>query len=47
MEYRKAGYSKKFLAEHKTDVNVHKATKKYFGQLGLQKLPKGKTLQEV
>ena len=28
--YRKAGYSKKFLAAHEGDILLHKAAKKYF-----------------
>jgi len=43
--YRKAGYSKKFLAEHENEISVHKAAKQYFDQLGSQKLPTVKTLQ--
>ena len=30
--YRRAGYSKKFLAEHETDILLHKAAKKYFDE---------------
>ena len=37
--YRKAGYSKKFLAEHKDDIAAHKTAKDYFDSLGLEKLP--------
>ena len=43
--YRKAGYSKKHLAEHEDSINAHKAAKKYFDSLGLKKLPTIKTLQ--
>ncbi len=43
--YRKAGYSKKFLAEHEGDILLHKAAKKYFDELGLKKLPTVKSLQ--
>ncbi len=42
--YRKAGYSKKFLAEHEGDIILHKAAKKAFDELGLKKLPTVKTL---
>ena len=28
--YRKAGYSKKFLAEHESEITIHKAAKSYF-----------------
>lgn len=45
-QYRKVGYSKKFLAEHEGDIILHKAAKKAFDELGLKKLPTVKTLQE-
>lgn len=43
--YRKAGYSKKYLAEHGDDIAAHKAAKKYFDELGLQKFPTINTLK--
>lgn len=46
--YRKAGYSKKFLAEHEADILLHKAAKQAFEELGYgkdKKLPTVKTLQ--
>ncbi|MCI1966189.1 MAG: relaxase/mobilization nuclease domain-containing protein [Oscillospiraceae bacterium] len=43
--YRKAGYSKKFLAEHESDILLHKAAKKSFDELGVKKLPAVKSLQ--
>jgi hypothetical protein len=43
--YRKAGYSKKFLAEHESDILLHKAAKKAFDELGVIKLPNFKSLQ--
>ena len=43
--YRKAGYSKKFLAAHEGDIILHKAAKKYFDEQGLKKLPSVKSLQ--
>ena len=43
--YRKAGYSKKYLAEHEPDILLHKAAKKAFDEQGLQKLPTVKKLQ--
>lgn len=43
--YRKAGYSKKYLAEHESEIILHKAAKKAFDELGLKKLPTVKTLQ--
>ena len=43
--YRKAGYSKKFLAEHESDILLHKAAKKAFDELKVKKLPTVKSLQ--
>ena len=43
--YRKAGYSKKFLSEHESDILLHKAAKKAFDELGVTKLPTIKSLQ--
>ena len=44
--YRKAGYSKKYLAEHESDIILHKAAKKAFDDFGLKKLPTVKSLNE-
>ena len=44
VEYRKSGYSKKFLAEHESDIILHKAAKKTFDELGLTKIPTKKSL---
>ena len=44
--YRKAGYSKKYLAEHEGDILIHKAAKKAFDELGVKNLPSVKSLQE-
>ena len=43
--YRKAGYSKKFLAEHESEILIHKAAKQAFDDLGIKKLPTVKNLQ--
>ena len=43
--YRKAGYSKKFLADHESDILLHKAAKKAFDEMGIKKLPTFKSLQ--
>ena len=43
--YRKAGYSKKFLSEHESDILLHKAAKKSFDELGVKELPTAKSLQ--
>ena len=42
--YRKAGYSKKFLEEHREEISLHKAAKQAFDALELQKIPKIKEL---
>lgn len=43
-EYRKAGYSKKFLEAHREEITIHKAAKAAFDELGVKKLPKIKDL---
>lgn len=43
--YRKAGYSKKYLAEHESDIAAHKTAKQHFDSLGLAKLPTINTLK--
>lgn len=45
VDYRKAGYSKKFLAEHEADILLHKAAKRTFDELGVGKIPTVKSLQ--
>ena len=42
--YRKAGYSKKFRAEHEVDILLHQAAKRHFDTLGVKKLPTVKAL---
>jgi hypothetical protein len=39
IDYRKAGYSKKFRELHEADIILHQAAKKAFDELGLKKLP--------
>jgi len=46
VEYRKAGYSKKFRSAHEADILLHQAAKKYFDELGITKLPSVKGLRE-
>lgn len=46
IEYRKAGYSKKFFEEHREEIQLHKAAKEAFNQLGVTKVPKVKDLNE-
>ena len=43
--YRKAGYSKKFLAEHESEILLHKAAKQAFDELKIEKLPTIRNLQ--
>ena len=43
-EYRKSGYSKKFFEEHREEIQLHKAAKDAFNQLGVKKLPTRKEL---
>ena len=43
--YRKAGYSKRFKAEHESEILLHQAAKKFFDETGLKKLPTVKGLQ--
>lgn len=40
MEYRKAGYSKKFFEAHREEIQIHKAAKEAFDSLDLKKIPK-------
>ena len=42
--YRKTGYSKRFLENHRAEISLHKAAKTAFDEAGLKKLPKVKTL---
>lgn len=44
--YKAAGYSKKYLAEHESDIIIHKAAKKAFDELGMKKLPTVRSLQD-
>jgi len=43
--YRKAGYSKKFLSAHESDILLHKAAKEAFDELGMKNLPTVRSLQ--
>jgi hypothetical protein len=44
--YKAAGYSKKYLTEHESDIIIHKAAKKAFEELGVKKLPTVRSLQD-
>ena len=46
VEYRKSGYSKKFLEQHRQEILIHKAAKESFDELGCKKIPKIKELNE-
>lgn len=46
VEYRKAGYSKKFRAGHEAEILLHQAAKKHFDELGITKLPSVAALRE-
>ena len=43
--YRKAGYSKKFLAAHEGEITLHRAAKKFFDDQGLTNHPTIKEIQ--
>ena len=43
--YRKAGYSRKFRAEHEEEILLHQAAKSAFDEMNVKKLPKVKELQ--
>ena len=44
--YRKAGYSREFFEEHRQAITLHKAAKVAFDQLGAEKLPTIRELNE-
>ena len=44
--YRKSGYSKKFFEAHREEITLHKAAKQAFSDLGVEKLPTVKQLNE-
>lgn len=43
-KYKASGYSKKFLAEHESEIILHRAAKNKFNELGLKKLPTVKSI---
>ena len=43
-QYKASGYSKKFLNEHQQEIDRHRAAKRAFNELGLQRLPSKKSL---
>ena len=44
IQYRKSGYSKKFLEAHREEITLHKAAKEVFSKLPDKKIPKVKEL---
>lgn len=46
VEYRKAGYSKKFLEAHREEIQMHKGAKETFDKLSVSKIPKVKQLNQ-
>ncbi len=46
VDYRKAGYSKKFFEEHREEITLHQAAKKAFTDLQMDKIPRLKELNE-
>lgn len=44
--YRQSGYSKEFFENHREEITLHKAAKTAFDQLGVQKLPTIRKLNE-
>lgn len=43
-QYKASGYSKRFLAEHESEIILHRAAKSKFNELGLKKLPTVKSI---
>lgn len=45
-EYKASGYSKKFLAEHESEIILHRAAKSKFNELDIKKLPSVKLINK-
>jgi len=45
-EYKKSGYSRRFLEDHEGEISVHREAKRAFDERCLHKLPTVKSLQE-
>lgn len=45
-QYKASGYSKKFLAEHESEIILHRAAKKAFNEFGVKKLPSVKSINK-
>ena len=43
--YRQAGYSKKFAAEHREELEAYREAKRAFQKIGQAKIPSGRELQ--
>jgi len=46
-QYKKSGWSKKFLESHESDIIIHKAARKYFDEAGFNKDNKIPTMQSL
>ena len=46
VEYRKAGYTKKFLGAHREEIEMHKSAKEFFDKFGAFQIPKVKELNQ-
>jgi len=44
--YRDSKWSKKYYAEHESEIMIHKAAKKHFESVGLEKLPRMESLKQ-
>ena len=45
-QYKASGWNENFYEDHRADITLHKATKKYFDGLGLKKLPPISSLKQ-
>ena len=45
-KYRASGWNEKFYEEHRADITLHKAAKKYFDGLGIKQLPTISSLKQ-
>jgi len=46
VKYRESGYSRRFFEAHREEITLHKAAKQAFKDLGVEKIPKVKELNE-
>ena len=45
-QYKASGWNENFYEDHRADITLHKATKKYFDGLGMKKLPTISSLKQ-